>query len=181
MNTHKLIENPIEHLMEAAKRHGEDSDPDHEVGDLQDMLRAMWELLPADKRSEFLAQDVVTVVLEASGLEGELRYIHGDWTHLFGSGRREDIVRLVFDREEKSIVAMQIADGPFEGDFVDATAAQIEDVQDSLMNANPDALESPADFGLSRSYEMPAWSQGLIHLDQSNDGLSPAYPRGESC
>lgn len=41
---------PLEVLIEAAKQHGEDSEPDHEVGDLQDFLRAMWELLTPEQR-----------------------------------------------------------------------------------------------------------------------------------
>ena len=32
----------IEELMAKAKQHGEDSEPDHEVGDLQDLLRLLW-------------------------------------------------------------------------------------------------------------------------------------------
>ena len=36
---------PIERLIASAQRHGDMGDPDHEVGDLQDLLRPMWDLL----------------------------------------------------------------------------------------------------------------------------------------
>lgn len=35
----------IETLIEAARQHGLDSEPDHEVGDLQSLLRDCWEAL----------------------------------------------------------------------------------------------------------------------------------------
>lgn len=50
---------PLEPLIEGAKRHGEDSEPDHEVGDLQDFLRAMWELLTAEQRLAYVGLPAV--------------------------------------------------------------------------------------------------------------------------
>ena len=39
-------------LFSAALRHAEDSfDPDHEIGDLQDLLRAAWVLLPRSQKT----------------------------------------------------------------------------------------------------------------------------------
>ena len=40
----------VEEIIAAAERHGEQSEPDHEVGDLQDALRAAWALLSPDQR-----------------------------------------------------------------------------------------------------------------------------------
>ncbi|MBG6083059.1 hypothetical protein [Rubrivivax gelatinosus] len=45
---------PIEEFIDAAKQHGVDSEPDHEVGDLQDLLRAMWELLTPEQRLAYV-------------------------------------------------------------------------------------------------------------------------------
>jgi hypothetical protein len=42
----------IEVVLEAAKLHGEDSDPDHEVGDLQDFARLCWKRLTPDQKRE---------------------------------------------------------------------------------------------------------------------------------
>lgn len=54
----------LKKLMDAARQHGEDSDPDHEVGDLQDLLVAAWELLPLSAKAELLDSAVVENVLE---------------------------------------------------------------------------------------------------------------------
>jgi hypothetical protein len=40
----------IEKLILAAQHHGEDSESDHEVGDLQDLLRACWATMPPKAR-----------------------------------------------------------------------------------------------------------------------------------
>lgn len=40
-----------ERLLLAAERHGADSDPDHEAGDLRDIIREMWDLLPGPARA----------------------------------------------------------------------------------------------------------------------------------
>jgi len=42
----------LEKLMAAARRHGLESDPDHEVGDLQDVLRSCWDRLSPAAREE---------------------------------------------------------------------------------------------------------------------------------
>lgn len=40
----------LQELLDAARRHGERSDPEHEVGDLQDLLTACWKrLAPRDR------------------------------------------------------------------------------------------------------------------------------------
>lgn len=59
----------IEAYIDAAKNHGADSDPDHEVGDLQDYLRAMWSLLTEEQRVSFRLMPEVHEMFEenASG------------------------------------------------------------------------------------------------------------------
>jgi hypothetical protein len=53
-----------ERLIAAAKKHGENSNPDHEVGDLQDILRSCFEVMTPEQRkqvfethSELVAQE----------------------------------------------------------------------------------------------------------------------------
>jgi hypothetical protein len=41
---------PLDQLLAAAAAHGRISEPDHEVGDLQDFLRSCWRRLPADSQ-----------------------------------------------------------------------------------------------------------------------------------
>jgi hypothetical protein len=45
----------LQDLLDAAQRHGEESDPDHEVGDLQDILRDLWPKLSLRARREVCA------------------------------------------------------------------------------------------------------------------------------
>lgn len=40
----------------AARLHGLDSDPEHETGDLIDMLDIVWRYVPKDKKAEVLAK-----------------------------------------------------------------------------------------------------------------------------
>lgn len=53
----------LQKLIDAADAHGEDSDPDHTVGDLQGMLWTAWELLPSSGKKALLeSNDVENVV-----------------------------------------------------------------------------------------------------------------------
>ena len=51
----------------AAFVHGEESEGDHEIGDLQDLLRAAWGLMTEEQRIEFLFTDEAKAVLTAAG------------------------------------------------------------------------------------------------------------------
>lgn len=57
----------LESVIDAAKRHGEDSEPDHEVGDLQDCLRAACEQMFPDQFERFMRSPAVLATLEAGG------------------------------------------------------------------------------------------------------------------
>lgn len=52
-------------FIEGARLHGEDSDPDHEVGDLQEFFRAAYGLLTPDQRIAFERSPEVIKVREA--------------------------------------------------------------------------------------------------------------------
>ncbi|WP_456718042.1 MULTISPECIES: hypothetical protein [unclassified Bradyrhizobium] len=49
-----------------AQRHGEDSEPDHEVGDLQIFFRAAYDLLTPEQRHSFLALELVRETVESA-------------------------------------------------------------------------------------------------------------------
>jgi hypothetical protein len=201
----------VEHLINVAQKHGEDSEPDHEVGDLQDILRATWKVLTPFQRSQVLKSRALSEVLEGAageplatgvddthdwdevrehyGLDPSFqysedaileftnmfrlealdpapaedapppRYVHGMWEHIFDEGRTPKTVRLIFDRESNGITAMEIKDGQ---GWVFAYSYEIADVEDSLKNANPEALTAPADFGLSESNEHPTWCANAV-------------------
>lgn len=46
------LETAVEALITKAKEHGEDTEPDMEVGDLQDILRRCWEIMSVDQRTK---------------------------------------------------------------------------------------------------------------------------------
>ena len=68
----------VERLIEAARRHGEDSEPDHEVGDLQDVLRAAWAELTPDQRRRVIRSPDVSNVIEAASADLPLLQNVGD-------------------------------------------------------------------------------------------------------
>ena len=47
---------------------GEESEGDHEIGDLQDLLRAAWSLLTEEQRIDFLFTDEAKAVVLAAGI-----------------------------------------------------------------------------------------------------------------
>jgi hypothetical protein len=49
-----VTEGGIEALLAAAQAHGEQSEPDHEVGDLQEILRACWAAMTPRARRQIL-------------------------------------------------------------------------------------------------------------------------------
>lgn len=85
------------------------------------------------------------------------RYIYGGWSHIFaGSGyERERLGRILFDRLENRLVALDLHTSF--GRKVASTIA-IQDVEDSLINANPEALINPEHYGLSHGDSMPEWA-----------------------
>lgn len=54
----------LEDYLNAARQHGTDEDPDHEVGDLQDLLRAAWGLMSPEQRSALMQTDPVLNLAE---------------------------------------------------------------------------------------------------------------------
>ncbi len=54
----------VETYIAAAKAHGENDDPDHEVGDLQDMLREAFKFLTKKQIAEFANSGKVLEILE---------------------------------------------------------------------------------------------------------------------
>jgi len=68
-NTLPLLE--VEFYIDAAQKHGEDSEPDHEVGDLQDFLRRAWALMSPDQRVEFALSPSVHSTLDGTLVEYE--------------------------------------------------------------------------------------------------------------
>lgn len=51
-----MKDHTLECILNSAQQHGEDSEPDHEVGDLQDALRIAWELLDGKGRQTLISR-----------------------------------------------------------------------------------------------------------------------------
>lgn len=63
----QLLNENLERVLEAAQAHGEEDDPEHEIGDLQGVIHAMWSVLTDDQKETVLAHDDVRDVLETWG------------------------------------------------------------------------------------------------------------------
>lgn len=88
------------------------------------------------------------------------RYVIADepgslWGHLFDETGRETMTRFVFDREQNALVALQVR---LDGGWENGSDAMIADLEDSLVNANPDALTDPGYWGLVTADEHPSWA-----------------------
>lgn len=91
--------------------------------------------------------------------EDDAKYLVSDgWSHLFGVGMPESLVRFVFDLEEHQITQMQIKGSL---GWVPAIAIQMEDVEDSLINANPQAFDDPEDFDCYKTSTLPQWAEKM--------------------
>lgn len=82
-------------------------------------------------------------------------YLVGHWGHIFAGSPSERTTRLVFDRHERQIVAMQIKTAT---GYQDAGRRQIADVLDSILTANAEALTSPEEWGLAIANSLPSWA-----------------------
>lgn len=56
--------NTVEDLLSLATRHGDESGNDYEIGDLQELLRAAWEVMTPAQRSQMLRSPQVSNVAE---------------------------------------------------------------------------------------------------------------------
>lgn len=83
------------------------------------------------------------------------RYVHGEWEHFF-EGRRVRFVRFVFDRSARKVIALQLQDTET---WTAAGRSYCDDLEDSLLHANQEALERPQDEGLAESDELPEWAR----------------------
>lgn len=61
------VDNAAENFLSAAEQHGRDSDPDHEVGDLQEGLRFLWETATPETRRAFV--DNFAELFETEGVD----------------------------------------------------------------------------------------------------------------
>ena len=56
-------------LLAAAQSHGENSEPDHEVGDLQTIFQACWSVMTPEQRAEMLSAREMRELLDGPEFE----------------------------------------------------------------------------------------------------------------
>jgi hypothetical protein len=78
--------------------------------------------------------------------------VAGSWGHCF-VGSKEPMVSFVFDRKVKHITYMLVGDELAHRD-------EMADVEDSLLNANEEALDDPKGWGLEEMDQLPPWATG---------------------
>jgi hypothetical protein len=67
----------VDRILTAAQQHGSNSEPDHEVGDLQEVLRAAWSLMLPEQRNQLMAAAETRSVLEAGDDYFEVARLRG--------------------------------------------------------------------------------------------------------
>lgn len=90
-----------------------------------------------------------------------MRYvISDDWGHIFDDHEGEVSTRIVYDTIDEKLVAAMVDSGDNKGGplWTDASSLMIADLEDSLKNANDDALENPDRWGLTASDDLPEWA-----------------------
>lgn len=82
------------------------------------------------------------------------RYVHGSWTHIFHDSGPDVETRIVYDRQAAKLVALDIkrATG-----WRKVSPVEFADVDDSIKNANEEALANPEEYGLEQSNTLPDW------------------------
>lgn len=78
------------------------------------------------------------------------------WGHIFDDVEGERMTDWVYDREQEKLVA---ATYEFEFKSYDASPEMLADLEDSVKNANEDALKNPAVWELEETNELPDWAQ----------------------
>lgn len=86
------------------------------------------------------------------------KYITGYWNHIFPGEKSDRMTMVLIDAEsEKVIGAMVQRNRSMEDSFSKATSDEINDLHDSITNANPEVFEDPSDFDLKYTDEFPDW------------------------
>jgi hypothetical protein len=94
------------------------------------------------------------------------RYVVADpalgrgWSHIFSERNsegkaveRERLTRFIYDTERQMLVQLDV---DHQG-LIPADGVETADVEDSLKNANPEAIEDPDENGLIGTDELPDW------------------------
>lgn len=84
--------------------------------------------------------------------------IVGTWSHLFDDDKGERLTRIVLDASNRKLIHIEVqANRAIPDSYRKPTRREFDDVVDSLVSANVELFDSPDDFGLQATKELPAW------------------------
>jgi hypothetical protein len=88
--------------------------------------------------------------------EGDAQLLTGNWNHIFVEGRKQvdRDCRFVMDMATNQVTHLDIQRG---SKWQASSRAEREDLTDSLVNANPDAIDNPGNWELEIVSELPDW------------------------
>lgn len=87
------------------------------------------------------------------------KYIVGDWSHIFEGEKSDRPTRIVIDAQANKLIQLEVLADLADGDsYRLPTRLEFEDVADSIVNANAEVFDRPADFGLVSTDELPDWA-----------------------
>lgn len=97
----------------------------------------------------------------------------GHWEHLFEGEKSPRMTKILVDVENETVVAAVIQrNRGVESSYTLAKGYELKDIQDSVINANGECLESPADYGLEISDSEPEWLVEARRKLSQDSGLS---------
>jgi hypothetical protein len=135
-------------IAEVSKPHGQDLDFLAETAEvLGDHQGPFTVRLDAEELTSFVE----------SGFNSKARYITGIWGHLSPNSGEEVATEIFYDTEEERLVAVYLQTNAALDKWTLASEDFRADLEDSLKNANPDALDNPPDWELDYTDERPYW------------------------
>lgn len=94
-------------------------------------------------------------------------FIVGPWSHIFSGETGERLTRIVLNASTHKLIHIEVqANRSMLDSYRAATHDEIQDVEDSLVNANGELFDAPGDFGLEAASELPAWAVSPLAPDQ---------------
>lgn len=124
----------IELYIEAAEQHGQDSAPDHEVGDLQDLARKMWEIMSPGQRLKLMADEDIREAIENNLSDIDYAKVFYQLAETQGLRLRIDEARRfdVFSELVSAFPGFLIGDDVNGGDLVDWVSAKLGSIGHSV-------------------------------------------------
>lgn len=91
------------------------------------------------------------------------QYITGNWNHIFEGERSERMTRVVLDAATQKVLVLQVQRNRAMTDSYGlSTRNELLDVEDSMVNANPELFDDPSAFGLVVTDSMPDWANSQV-------------------